>query len=244
VVAVAALAAGVSGHARAASPEVKIGEPVARFDFGVSPTALPSGSGGPATLRIGIEEEGSDGIPPGIATATIGLERSIGLDARGLPICPWGVQIDAAGPDECDRTVVGCAEAVVEVAFPESTPIELHSQGTIFNGGFRHGATYLLVKLPFARPVAGTLDLIVPVRPVQGGRIGSEAAIKIPGIAGGNGHLTSLQLELGRSFVRHGEPTSYVTAECRNGKLVASASIALSGRSEEQSEAIRACTRG
>jgi hypothetical protein len=233
---VALLVAGVVGllaaHADAAGGEspivVQVGQGVGRSDFDFSPRSLPKG-GGPAELDLGIEEVPPAGyLPPGIAEATIRLDKTIGLDFHGVPTCLWGVQIDAAGPNECDEAVVGHAEAKVLVDFPETEPLNLHARGTVYKGG----ASRLLVKLAFEQPVNGDLVFAVPVRT---GRSSSELAIRVPRIASGSGYLTSLDLLL--------EPT-FITAECDRGKLSVSEHLVLGDGSEEGVESIRACRGG
>jgi hypothetical protein len=234
---VALLVAGVVGLVIAASGVaaggetpvvVPVGGLVANFNFAVVPKLLPKG-GGPAELKVAIEEEEPrTGVPLGIAGATIGLDESIGFDFDGVPRCLYGVQVDAAEPNECDKAVVGKAEAKAFVDFPEGDPINLHSRGTVYKAG----ATKLVVKLPFEQPVSG--ELVFPV-PIRTGLSGDQLTIKIPQITGGFGSLTSLELDLERT---------YVTAECRRGKLRASANVVLGDGSEESSEATRACTGG
>lgn len=242
LVPVAGIAAGGEGPIYAG-----VGEPAAEFDFGLSPKRLPSKETASATLKLKVEEVPPAGTRRGIASATIGLDRSIHLEPHGLPVCRWpalegGIQIDAAGPDECDRAVVGRAEAKVQFAFPESRPITVPSEGNVYNAGTRNGAIDLLFELPFSQPLNGSLRLLVPVRSVRRGRIGSEMTIKVPTITSGYGMLFELQFELGRTFVRHRERAAYVEAKCRGGKLAASMRAVLRDGTAGQEEFVRACT--
>jgi len=218
-------------------------EPPVSLQFGISPKRLPSPIRGTTKLAFAIEEEPGTGVRPGITSATIGLDKSIELDPRGLPICPYFVvQIESAGPGGCPGSSLGHAEATAEIDLPEQPPVEIHAHGGIYNVSVGDGAPRLGIELILGAPVSGALRILVPVRPVDEGRIGSEATIKIPEITGGSGHLLDLHLELGRSFMRHGERVGFVTAECDKGRLVSTLSATLDDGAEAREESIRACS--
>jgi hypothetical protein len=222
-------------------------EPSASLEFDLAPKRLPPRGRQVAKLTIGVDAPQWDGGQPlGVTSATIGIDKAVELDPIGLPVCRWpaseGIQVDASVAEEksCRRAVVGSAEATFVFAYPENTPISVRVRGTVFNGGAR--ATVLQVELPVGPVLNAKVDLSVPVRPVSEGRIGSQAMIKVPGIAGGNGFLTSLRFELGRAFVRDGERVDYIDAECPNGKLVASLAAVLGDGTDAREESTRACS--
>lgn len=248
---VAALAPAIGAADGGESPvTVQAGmEAPAEFSFGISPMPLPASDPGATELDLAVEGSPptNDGIPPGIKEARIGLDRSIHLEPHGPPVCRWpaiesGIQIDAAGKSECPRAFVGSAEAMIEFAFAESTPIELPSKGKVYNGGTRRGATDLLVELQVPEPIDSTLPLLVPVRPVRRGRIGSEATFTAPTLASGDGFFLSFKLDLKRGFRRQdGERGGYVTAECRDGKLAATFATVFTDGTQYAQESVRAC---
>jgi hypothetical protein len=233
---------GAAGGEASAVVSVGTGEPPAEFSFGISPTSLPPADPGATSLDLAIEESRSAaaGTAVGLSEAKIGLDRSIQFDPRELPDCHRLLQIDL-GPDRCHGDVVGQAEADVEVAYPEGVPIELTGRGPIYNDGVHPRGTQLIVDIPI-EPMPGVLRLVVPVERVKHGRIGSEATIKVPMIAGGSGSLRDLRLELRRGFNRDGERVGYVDAECRDGKLAAWLSAVFrDGTTGQQEPAVRAC---
>lgn len=241
----------VGGAAGGETPvTVPIGiEGPANFNFGFSPTRLPAGDPGATALRLAVEENTTSiaGVPPGVKEAKIGLDRSIRLDPGDLPVCRWpglesGIQIQASGNDECPRAVVGHAEAAIKVAFPETPATIVSAKGTVYNGATRRGTTDLLVELSGADPLPGIIKVIVPIRPVRRGRIGSEATFVAPTLAGGSAVFLSLRLELRRGFRQDGERAGYVAAECPDGKLVATFAAALGDGTRGSEESIRACT--
>jgi hypothetical protein len=246
----AALAPAVGGAAGSEMPgTVAVGnEAPAWFTFGISPTLLPAGDPGATELKLAVEESPSVGIPPGIEEAKFGLDRSIRLERGDLPVCRRpGVnfpQIESTGADLCPQTaVIGHAEAAIEVAFPESRPLIDSTTGKVYIGGTRRGVPNLLVALPTADPIGGMVAVLVPVRPVRGGRIGSEMTFTAPTLLGGDGFFLNFQLELRRGFAEGGERTGYVTAECRDGKLTAQLDVTFTDGTQYAQESSRACTR-
>ena len=244
-------ATGAAAGGEGAVP-VQVGtEAPAQFSFGISPMRLPASDPGKTELKLGVEESRSffgDGVPPGIEEATFGLDRGISLEPGGPPVCRWpavegGIQIDAAGSGECSRAVVGHAEATLEFAFAETNPFKLPSKGKVYNGGTRRGATDLLVELPVSEPINDTLRLLVPVRAVGRGRIGSEATFTAPTLASGAGYFLSFNLDLQRGFRRDGDRGGYVSAECRDGKLAATLAATFTDGTRYAEESVRACSR-
>lgn len=226
---------------------VVIGEEVAHLNFAVRPRRLPPDLRAPATLVLGAEAvEPWVGTPRGLSTMTFDLDRSIAFERRGLPVCGWPavqhhLQVDAAGPGECPRALVGHGEARIEFAFPENEPIKVPAPVKAYNGGIVGGALELLIEITVPPPAEGTVRLVAPIRQVGRGRVGGEATIAIPTLGGGRGTLLDFQLELGRSFKQEGRPAAFVTARCR-GRLAAAMTAVLTDGTTATDESIRACT--
>src|ERR1700761_4494937 len=161
IVAVAALAPAMSDAVGGETPvTVTVGfeEPI--FDFGISPTALSSTEPTAVGLKVNVENRSaSDGGPP-LREVTVGLDRSIAFEPRGVPVCAWAagseVQIDSTGRSECPRAVIGEGVVKVLVAFPEEAPILLSSHVRAYNGGERRGAQRVGVEAKMGQPIQGT----------------------------------------------------------------------------------------
>jgi hypothetical protein len=225
-------------------------ESSATLRFALTPKVLPAHGRQVPKLVLGIEEERAEVIPPGISTATFGIDKAIELDPLGPPPCrspaTQGIQVDSAGAGEtdCRRSIVGHAEAKITFAYPENDPITVLGRGTVYFAGDRPWGSDLFVEIPFGMPMSANLDLIVPIRSVSEGRIGGDATVKIPEIADGYGLLRSLRLELGRVFSRNGEWVNYVNAECRRGELRATLGVEFGDGTEARRESTRTCTAG
>jgi hypothetical protein len=232
-----------------APPVVTIGdEPAAALDFGVTPHLLPEDRRVPVRLELGADVEGAAGIPSGLATMTIAVDRSIEFEPGDLPVCRWPaveyhLQVDAARSGECPRAVVGHGMARIEFAFPESEPIIVPAPVTVFNGGMADGALELLIEMRVTQPLDGTVRLLAPIRHSHRGWAGTEVTIEMPTLSGGAGMLLELQLELGRHFRDEGRSSAFVTARCRHGKVAASLSAAVTDGTSVVGESIRACGR-
>ena len=98
-----------------------------------------------------------------------------------------------------------------------------------------------MVELSGGAPLSGTLQMLVPVRSIGQGRIGSGATVTMPKLSGGSGVFLSFNLELTRAFTRDGERLGYVTADCRDGKLKATSTMVFTDGSRYSQESIRAC---
>jgi hypothetical protein len=228
-----------------------VGLPTVPFygSIGISPKRLPAGDPGATELRIHLEDKGitDTGAPAGVKETKIGLDRSIRFEPGTLPVCRWpgvesGIQIQSTGIGECPRAVVGRVEATVLFAYAENTPITIPVKGKIYNGGIRGGTIYLLVELPLGLNWGGTVPLVVPVRAVKAGRIGSEATIRLPRLGDGAGHWLNLDLELQRGLNQDGKSVGYVNADCRDGKLAATFAAVLADGNKFAGESIIACT--
>jgi hypothetical protein len=230
-----------------APPMVAVGDEVAGLNFAVTPTRLPPDVRTPATLDLGVEAEPGAGMPRGLSTMSFDLDRSIGFEPSGLPVCGWPavqhhLQVDAAVPGECPRARVGHGEAKIEFSFPETEPFEATAPVKVYDGGTVGGALELLIEITVPPPAEGTIRLVARIHQVGRGRVGSEVNIVIPTLSAGSGTLLDLQLELGRSFSQEGRPAAFVTARCRDGKLAAPMTAVLTDGTTVADESVRACT--
>lgn len=214
-----ALVAAVSALAR---PEVvRVGALFLRDNGGISPTKLPRHEQVPISANLNGQIGTTDGShPPAIKTVNIEIDKTIQVNARGLPICTERQLVarsTAAAKNACPDAVVGSGEGEVEVAFPEQQPFTATGPIVLFNGGVHGGTTLLLIHTYVAVPAPTAVIATVKLTHVHRGRFGIRAVAQIPRIAGGAGSVTKFKLTIDRKFTYKGKKESYLTASCPTG---------------------------
>jgi hypothetical protein len=188
------------------------------FDGTVKPRNLPARKAVPISLhlsaRIGTEDRSS---PPGLRELRLAGDRQISLSAQGLPACGARGLPDVPPPwKKCADAMVGWGEAVVELHYPESRPIDVTTELAVYNAGSGNGVTRLWIHgyMPIAEP--GPIVVPVKVRKIDEGRYGWEAVASVPVLNEGFGSIVSFNLTLRKRIV---------SARCRRslqGRVTAS----------------------
>ncbi|HET9186130.1 MAG TPA: hypothetical protein VFN82_08270 [Solirubrobacterales bacterium] len=199
---------------------------------GISPSKLPRHGSAPITARLVGEISTRDGShPPALRSVELDVDRTIGVDAVGLPTCKAG-SIEAVTTTEarrvCGSALVGSGRAEVEVAFPESTPFSATGPVLIFNGGVHGGTTRVLLHAFVAVPVPTAIVTTATVKRIHRGRFGLQIAARIPPIAGAAGSVTKFELKIGRRFTYEGRKRSFLTASCPTGSWVTKGEVLFS----------------
>lgn len=218
----AVLALTVAAAALGAPKVVRAGNLFLRDNGGIVPRALPRHEMVPISAFINAELRTTDGTrPPAIRTVTLDLDKTIAVEARGLPTCRKGeivARTTAAARKACPNAIVGSGEGEVEVAFPESEPFRAKGPILLFNGGVHGGRTILYihtyVSVPAPTAVIGTVELTR----VHSGHFGLRAVTTVPRIAGGDGSVTRFKVRIGRRFTYRGRQRSYLLARCPTGR--------------------------
>jgi hypothetical protein len=216
-----ALAACFAAVAGANREVVHLGNLFLADNGGIIPSALPKVGSAPISARLEAEIGTTDGShPPALDHIDLQIDRTIAIDAKGLPTCRPG-QIQATSTATAKRTcaeaIIGSGSATVEVAFPEQEPFSSTGPVLLFNGGVR-GKTTLVLLHAYVNVPAPTA-IVVPAQVVQihQGQFGLEILATIPRIAGGAGSVTDFRLDVGRRFTRGGKKVSLLTAGCPSG---------------------------
>lgn len=213
-----ALALIVAGGAFAKPETVRVGNLVLTHDGGISPTALPKHGQAPIDAFISASIATLDGSHmPAAREAALDLDRSVHVNAKGLPACRRA-QLDSRATDAarkvCGGAVVGSGSARVEIAFPEQAPVLATSPLTMFNGGVRGGKTTIFIHAYLTVPVPAAVVTSVVLTPISRGPYGTHIVAKVPTIAGGSGSLIDANLKIDRKFAYRGKERSYLTAAC------------------------------
>ena len=217
----AGLALIVAASALAKPHVIRAGNLFLRDNGGIFPSKLPRHSQTPISARIDAAIGTVDGThPPAVKTLNIDFDKSIEVNARGLPICREGQLVARSTADAkkaCPDAIVGSGEAEVEVAFPEQEPIDAKGPIFLFNGGVHGGTTLLFVHTYVDVPAPTAVIATVKITRIHRGHYGIHTVSQIPAIAGGAGSVIRFKLSIGRKFTYKGKKESYLTASCPTG---------------------------
>jgi hypothetical protein len=210
-----------AGVATANREEVHLGNLFLADDGGITPSTLPRHGRAPISAHLEAEIGTTDGgHPPALRHIDLDIDRSIAIDAAGLPTCRLG-QLEATSTGTakraCADAIIGSGAATVEVAFPEQAPFTSTGPIVLFNGGVRGKTTTVLLHAYVDVPAPTAI--VVPARVVRidKGQFGLELLATIPRIAGGVGSVTAFRLTVGRRFTEAGRRQSLLTAGCPSG---------------------------
>lgn len=245
---VAATACGLAFAAAAigAPKVVHVGNLIFYDNGGISPTKLPKHGSAPVSARIEGEIRTADGShPPALSHVHAEIERTIEVDAVGLPVCRLSqitATSTAAAKRACPDAIVGTGSAEVEVAFPEQAPFSSTGPLVLFNGGV-HGRTTKVFLHAYVNVPAPTA-IIVPaeVTRIDDGTFGLELDAKIPRIAGGAGSPVKYDIHIGRTYTYKGKKKSFITASCPAGVYRTKGQVQFSDGTEMAVSHIFPCT--
>ena len=188
---------------------------------GISPSKLPRRGKAPITARILGEISTRDGShPPALQTVDAEIDRTIGIDAVGLPICREAqikASSSAAAKRACGDAIVGSGTAEVEVAFPEQKPFSATGPLVLFNGGTQGRTTLVLLHAYVNVPAPTAVVVRAKVTRIHDGRYGLRLEAQVPKSAGGAGSATKFDIEIGRKFTYKGRKKSFLVAGCPTG---------------------------
>jgi hypothetical protein len=211
---------------------VRVGNLFFRDNGAISPTELPRHEQAPITAKLNGQIGTSDGThPPAIKSVLADFDKTIQIDAKGLPACGLGKLLARSTVDAkkvCGDAIIGSGQAEVEVAFEEQAPFDAVGPITVFNGGVHDGTTFLYIHTYLDVPAPTAVVATVEVTHINRGRYGLHASAAIPTIAGGAGSITDFKLKLGRSFTYKGHKESYLTASCPTGSYFAEGKVQFS----------------
>jgi hypothetical protein len=205
-----------------AKPEVvQVGNLFLRDNGGISPSKLPKHKQAPISANLNAQIGTVDGShPPAIMSVIADFDKSIQVNAKGLPVCKEGQLVarsTVAAKKACLQAIVGSGEGEVEVAFPEQKPFSAKGQIVLFNGGVHGGTTLLFIHTYVDVPAPTAVIATVKITHIHRGHYGLHTVSQIPAIAGGAGSVTRFKLTINRTFTYMGKKKSYLTASCPTG---------------------------
>lgn len=158
--------------------------------------------------------------PPPLERLVLGIDGNGRIDGRGLPECggssPHFRRSLAEIKTTCRDAIVGGGRAGIEILFTESL-IPATTDLVIFNGDAERGHTTLYAMGELTAPIIAPIVMPIEVRKKANGRIGTEAILTVPRIAGGMGSITDLKLTL-RRFAGRGQ-AGVTSLRCLDGQF-------------------------
>lgn len=209
--------------------KIRVGDLILNADGGFAPKALPKHEDAPITLHGGGNLSTVSGeLPPIAQYLTIEFDRHGHVDTTGLPVCRDS-QLEATTVAQarrnCKGSIVGEGFGKAVIAFPEQKPIPVSSPITLFNGPPKHGQPTVYAHAYITVPAPVTYIVPIVIEKIHHGVYGYRTKARIPKIAGGAGHGTSLKGTVGRKWTFKGQKHSYVNARCETGHLQAKVKV-------------------
>jgi DNA-binding beta-propeller fold protein YncE len=183
----------------------------------IAPKRLPREGAAPVSVSVGGEITTTDAsTPPELEELQVDLNRHGRLETTGLPLCRVN-QIHPASTSralsECGRSLVGEGSFGVDVVLNGQEPYPTVGRMLLFNGTYKHRHA-LLGQIYSTHPFANSF--VIPFVIHEGGKglYGSSLKAKLPEALISWGRVTSLKLELRRSYSFSGKRRSFISASC------------------------------
>lgn len=239
--AVAALiAVTVAGIATGANKPVTVeaGNLKVTFNGGFSPKKLPKKKFAPITLTASGAIATKDGThPPALKEVVLESDKNGAINVKGIPVCKSSKlqsRDTTSAEKACPKSIIGKGTTDIEVQFPESKPIPVHSKLLAFNGGSSGGTTTLYIHAFITVPTPAAVVTTVKIKKHKNGRYGLKSVATIPKIAGGSGSVTAFSLTINRKGV--------LTARCPDGKLQVHGTAVFADGTKASATILRTCT--
>ena len=218
------------------------------FNGGVKPKALSKTKLEPISLNVSGKIAEADGSqPPALTEVVIDADKNGAIDAQGVPACKQG-QLEARTTAQvekiCGPAILGSGTTDVEVQFPESSPVALHSKLLVVNGGQKGATTTIYIHAFLTAPVTAAVIATVKVSKEHKGPYGLRSVAAIPKIANYAGSVTGFNLAFKKKlFDYKGQKHGYLQAKCPKGQFVAQAEAKFhDGTQLGPAQITRACT--
>jgi hypothetical protein len=218
------------------------------FNGGITPKTLSKTKLEPVSLHAEGKIEEADGShPPALTEVVIDTDKNGIIDVQGVPVCRQG-QLEArttvAAEKVCKPAILGTGTTEVELLFPESNPVMLHSKLLAFNGGEKGGTTTVYIHAYLSSPVAAAVVTTLKISKEHKGPYGLHTIATIPKIADYAGSVRTFSLTLKKKeFTYKGAKHGYLLAKCATGKILAQAEVKFQdGTTIGPAQIVRPCT--
>lgn len=187
------------------------------------PKRLPAKRMAPIALRLHYRTSMADGsTPPGLTRMRLDFDRDGRMYQKGLPRCREGRLINSTSAQalaRCRRALVGRGNVRAIVDLPDQDPFGARGRLLAFNGGRRGGARLILLHTHVKLPAPTAIVAVARVTRAPKRAYRHRLTVRIPEIAGGNGHLVAFKLKVQRRWKHRGKRRSFLYARCSQGSL-------------------------
>jgi hypothetical protein len=226
---------------------VKVGNLQFTIDGAVAPRVRSRTVATPVSLTVSGKVATADGShPPPLEKLIFDTDRNGTIDTLGVPVCrkpELEARTTTVARRVCDKAIVGTGLTDVEVVFPESRPIQVHSRLTAFNGGTDGGTTTIFIHAYLSQPISAAIVTTVKVTGEHRGRYGTHSVATVPKIANGAGSVTAFDLTFQkRLFAYRGKKHGYLVAKCSDGRFDAQVEAIFATGTKLGGRITRACT--
>jgi hypothetical protein len=227
---------------------VEVGGVRTSFSASITPKALPESKRVPISARLLSRVRAQDGTHiPAIRQATIGIDRGLTIDARGVPTCGAG-QLESQTTEgveaACSAAIVGRGTAQLELALDGGAPVRADSRLLAVNGGIAGPTTTLFVHAYLSAPVTQAIVVPITLTRLTKGGYGMRAQATFPKIAGGAGSVARIDLTMRRLVATvAGGKHGYLMARCADGNLVFEPEVEFESGSRARGVLAQGCDR-
>ncbi len=142
-------------------------------------------------------------VPP-VKELRFQADRHLALDLKGVPGCQRSKLDIRRSPGEfedlCRESIVGRGEVTFEVEFPDQPKVKVRGRSVLVKA-VGSAKIDLVNHMFLPAPVTAEIAIPIDVRRVDKGRVGWEAQLLLPKIAGGYGSLIAYSLRIGKKFL-------------------------------------------
>jgi hypothetical protein len=186
------------------------------LDGKLTPRALPRTGLAPVRVSVSATIAAVDAkAPPQLRAIAIAINRNGHFNTAGLPVC--GLReiqpsSTAGALAACRRSLVGEGRFTAKVILSAQPPFPSAGKVYAFNSRL-HGRPAILAHVYGTKPIPTSFTLPFELQPSKG-TFGTVLKSSLPAVVGNSGYITSLSLNLGRSFKAGGKRRSYLSAGC------------------------------
>ncbi len=189
-----------------------------RVTFGgdLSPQRLPRAGTAPIAVSLSAKiDPVGKGAAPQLRKISIAINKYGRIDSTGLPVCRVSdiqPSTSAKAKQACGGALVGSGSFSAEVLLPEQSPFPSDGKILAFNG-VHEGKPAILAHVYGTEPAPTSFTMPFVIGR-SGGKFGTTISAKLPEVTTEWGYVTSLDLNLKRSYRWGGKARSYVVAGC------------------------------